>query len=241
VTLILGSSLGTTGAMFDANAAALEARTRLIRYDHRGHGSQPAPAGDWEIADFGRDVLALMDRLGIESASLGGVSLGGMAAMWVGAHAPERVDRLVLACTTAAFDNREMWDERARTVRAAGTTETIADTIVARWLTPGFAERHPDVLARLRALLVASPAAGYGAACEAIGRMDQRADLARITAPTLVIGAAGDLATPPHLQEELARLIAGARLEIIADAAHLANVEHPRTFERLVIGHLDSQ
>jgi 3-oxoadipate enol-lactonase len=239
MTLILGSSLGTTGAIFDANAAALARSTRLIRYDHRGHGSQPAPEGDWEIADFGRDVLALMDRLGIERASVGGVSLGGMVAMWLGAHAPARVERLVLACTTAAFDDPGMWEERAHTVRAAGTTATIADAVVARWLTPGYAARHPEVLSGLRELLVASPPAGYAAACEAIGRMDLRADLARITAPTLVIGAADDLAIPPRHQQELARRIPGARLEIIADAAHLANVEHPRTFERLVIGHLE--
>jgi 3-oxoadipate enol-lactonase len=239
MTLLLGSSLGTTRAMFDANAPALEAHTRLVRYDHRGHGAEPEPPGPWEIADFGHDVLALMDRLGIERASIGGVSLGGMVAMWLGAHAPERVDRLVLACTTAAFGDPGVWEERARTVRAAGTTETIADAIVARWLTPGYAERRPGVLAGLRALLVGSPAEGYAASCEAIGRMDQRADLPRIEAPTLVIGAADDLATPPHHQEELARLIDGARLEIVDDAAHLANVERPRTFERLVLEHLE--
>ena len=239
MTLILGSSVGTTSEMFDANAAELEARTRLLRYDHRGHGSQPIPDGEWEIADFGRDVLALMDR-SIERAAVGGVSLGGMVAMWLGANAPERVERLVLACTAAAFDDPAMWEDRARTVRSAGTTEVIADAVVARWLTPAFAERHPEIRARLRALLVGSPPEGYARSCEAIGRMDQRADLARISAPTLVIGAADDPATPLQHQEEIAARISGARLEVLEDAAHLANVEQPEAFDRLVLAHLEA-
>jgi 3-oxoadipate enol-lactonase len=240
VTLILGCSLGTTGAIFDANAPALERRMRLVRHDHRGHGGQPAPPGPWDIADLGCDLLARMDSLGIERASVGGVSLGAMVAMWVGAHAPKRVERLVLACTTASFGDPELWQERARVVREAGSTEVIADAVVARWLTPAFAAAHPEVQARLRALLIASPAEGYAAACEAIGRMDLRAALARITAPTLVISADDDPSTPPVHQEEIASRIAGARLERIPDAAHLANVQHPEAFDRLVLEHMEA-
>jgi 3-oxoadipate enol-lactonase len=239
MTLLLGSSLGTSSAMFDRNARALEAHVQLVRYEHRGHGGEPAPPGDWEIADFGADVLRLMDRLEIERAAVGGVSLGGMVAMWLGAHAPERVDKLVLACTSAHFDDPAPWHERARTVRAAGTTAGIADTVVERWLTPAYAAAHPEVRAQLRALLVATPADGYAAACEAIARMDLRDDLARIAAPTLVVSAAGDEATPPPMQEEIARRIPGARLEVIPDALHLANVEHPERFDRLVLEHLE--
>jgi 3-oxoadipate enol-lactonase len=241
MTLVLGSSLGTTSAVFDRNAPALERHMRLVRYDHRGHGSQPAPPGPWEIADLGRDVLALMDRLGLERASVGGVSLGGMVAMWLAANAPDRVERLVLACTTACFGDPAPWRERARLVRAAGTTAGIADTVVDRWLTPEFAAAQPELRAQLRALLVASPAEGYANACEAIGRMDLRAEIERIAAPTLVVGAARDLATPTGHQEEIARRIAGARLEILDDAAHLANVERPEAFDRLVIDHLEDR
>jgi 3-oxoadipate enol-lactonase len=240
MTLILGSSLGTTRAIFDDSAPGLEARMRLIRYDHRGSAGQPTPPGDWEIADFGRDVLALMDRSGIERASIGGVSLGGMAALWLAAHAPERVERIVAACTTAHFGDPDFWRERARIVRTAGSTEVIADAVVERWLTPGFAAAHPDVHERLRAMLVATPAEGYAAACEAIARMDMREDIRRITAPTLVIGAADDPATPLDHQRAIADAVPAARLEVIVDAAHLANVQQPEAFNRLVIDHLEA-
>lgn len=240
MTLILGSSLGTTRAMFDDNAPGLETRMRLIRYDLRGSAGQPTPPGAWEIADFGRDMLALMDRSRIERASIGGVSLGGIAALWLAAHAPERVERIVAACTTAHFGDPEFWRERARTVRAAGSTEVVADAVVERWLTPAFAAAHPDVRASLRAMLVATPAEGYAAACDALARMDLRDDLGSIGAPTLVIGAAEDPATPLQHQQAIADAIPGARLEVIADAAHLANVQQPEAFNRLVLDHMEA-
>ena len=98
--LLLGGSLGTsTGDV--GPAAATRGAPPLVRYDHRGQGGSPAPPGPYEIADLGRDVLALLDRSALERASHAGVSLGGMVAMWLAAHAPERVDRLIATCTAA--------------------------------------------------------------------------------------------------------------------------------------------
>ena len=141
--LVLGCSLGTAAAMWEPQVAALAEHLRVIRYDHRGHGASPVPPGPYEIEDLGRDVLALLDRLGIERASVGGVSLGGMVAMWLGANAPDRVERLVLCCTSAHLPPASAWAERAAAVREAGTTEVVADAVVARWLTPAFAAAHP--------------------------------------------------------------------------------------------------
>ena len=140
--LLLGCSLGTSVAMWEPQVAPLAERLRVIRYDHRGHGASPVPPGPYDIEDLGRDVLALMDRLGVERASLGGVSLGGMVAMWLGANAPDRVERLVLCCTSAHMPPASAWAERAAKVRAAGTTEVVADAVVERWLTPAFARRE---------------------------------------------------------------------------------------------------
>lgn len=237
--LLLGPSLGTAIAMWDPNVGALAERFRVVRFDHRGEGASPTPAGTYEIADFGRDVIELMDSLGIERASYAGVSLGGMVGMWLGVNAPERVDRLILICTAAYLGPPSRWAERAAAVRAAGSTETIADGVVDGWLTPEFAATHPDVRAWLRGMLVGSPAGGYAECCAAIERMDQRGDLARIAAPTLVIAGARDAATPPEVAREIAAGIPGARLEIVDDAAHAANVQQPDVVNELIISHLE--
>lgn len=235
--LVLGSSLGATTAMWEPQLAGLAGTLKVIRYDHRGHGGSPAPPGPYDIADLGRDVVSLLDRLEVEKASLGGVSLGGMVAIWVGAHAPERVDRLVL-CFTSAHMPDAPWGERAAAVRAARTTDLVADGIVERWTTPGHAHAHPEIRAWLRAMLVSVDAEAYAACCGAVERMDLRGELQHITAPTLVIGAEEDPATPPVHQRMIADGIRGARLELVSGAAHLAGVERPGEVNRLILDHL---
>lgn len=235
--LLMGGSLGTTLKMWDGQLP-LGDRLRLIRFDHRGHGASPVPDGPYEIADLGGDVLDLMDALELERASYCGLSIGGMVGMWLAAHAPERIDRLVLLCTAAYMPPPEAWQERATKVLAAGTTEPIAEAVVQRWLTPPFAAQHPDVRARLRAMLISSPPAGYAGCCGAIERMDLRAALPRIAAPTLVISGSDDQATPPDKQREIAGLIDQARHEIVTPAAHIAAVEQPDAINRLIAQHL---
>jgi 3-oxoadipate enol-lactonase len=235
--LLMGSSLGTSLDMWDSQLALAE-RLRIVRHDHRGHGRSPVPPGPYEIADLGRDVLELMDALEIERAAYCGLSIGGMVGMWLGANAPERIDRLVLICTSAHLPPAEGWAERAAKVRAAGTVEVVADAVVARWLTPAYAEAHPELVAELRAMLVATDPEGYAAACGAIERMDLRDQLGRIAAPTLVISGAGDEATPPEHQELIAASIPGARHETVDRAAHLAAVERPALVNERIAAHL---
>jgi 3-oxoadipate enol-lactonase len=235
--LVMGSSLGTSLNMWDGQLALAE-RLRLVRHDHRGHGRSPVPPGPYEIEDMGRDVLALLDALEIERASYCGLSIGGMVGMWLGANAPERIERLVLICTSAHLPPASGWADRADAVRAAGTTEVIADPVVARWLTPAYAEEHPELVAELRAMLVATDPDGYAESCGAIERMDLRDQLARIAAPTLVISGADDEATPPEHQRLIADAIPGARLETVAPAAHISAVERPAIVNELIAAHL---
>jgi 3-oxoadipate enol-lactonase len=239
--VLLGGSLGSTLEMWDPQVPALAERLRVVRFDVRGHGRSPVPAGPYELADLGRDVLALMDALAIDRAAYAGLSIGGMVGMWLAAHAPERIDRLALLCTSAHLPPASMWAERAATVRAAGSTGAIADAVVARWLTEPFARAHPELLAELRAMLAAQPPDGYAACCGAIERMDLRPDLGAIRAPVLVVAGADDRATPPEHARVIAGAIPGARLEVLAPAAHLANVEQPEAVTRLLLDHLDLQ
>jgi 3-oxoadipate enol-lactonase len=236
--VVLGPSLGTSTEVWERSVGALAERFRVIRYDPRGQGESPVPPGPYEIADLGRDVVALLDRLGIERASVGGVSLGGMVALWLGANAPDRVQSVLALCTSAYVPDAP-WAERAAAVREAGSTEPIADGVVQNWLTPGYAREHPETREWLRGLLVASPPEGYAECCGAIERMDLREDLDRIEAPTLVVSATDDPSTPPEHQQLIAGLVSNARLEVVANAAHLAIVEHPETLDALIVEHLD--
>ena len=236
-TVVLSNSLGSAPGMWDPQYPALRERLRVVRYDHRGHGESPVPPAPYELADLGADAIALLDRLGLDRVHWCGLSLGGMVGMWIAVNAPERIDRLVLCCTSAQLGPPQMWIDRAATVRAQGVG-AIADVGLERWLSPAFMQREPETAARVKAMLIATPAEGYAACCGVIERMDQVDQLHRIGAPTLVIAGAEDPATPPEHGELIASRIPGARLEIVPDARHLATIEQPAAMTELILGHL---
>ena len=238
--LVLANSLGSTTMIWDALVPRLAQHLRVVRYDLRGHGRSPVPPGPCRLEDRGADVRALLDRLGAERVSICGISLGGMTGMWLAAHAPERVERLIACCTSARLGPPERWADRAATVRAQGT-ETIADAVLVNWFSPRFAAAEPAFMARMRAMLASQPADGYAACCEIIEHMDLRDALPDITAPTLVIGGREDGAAPPEHQLALAQGIPGARLVVLPDAAHLAPVEQPAIVSRLILEHLGAR
>ena len=236
-TVVLAPSLGTTLEMWRPQVPELRRHLRVVRYDHRGHGRSPVPPGPYELDELSGDVLRLLDDLGVGAAHVCGVSLGGMTAMRLAMAAPQRVARLVLVCTSARLGPPQAWTERAAAVRAGGIT-AVADTVISRWFTPAWAAAHPDPVAQMRALLLATPPEGYAACCEAIAGMDLLADLPRIRARTLVVAGAEDPVTPPAHARAIAERIPDARLEILSSAAHLANVEHPEAVARLLLEHL---
>ncbi|WP_420119473.1 3-oxoadipate enol-lactonase [Micromonospora sp.] len=236
--LLLGRSLGTTGAMWEPQVAALTERLRVIRYDHLGHGRSATPTGPYTVDLLGREVLRTLDHLDVPWVHYAGLSLGGMVGMWLAAHAPDRVRRLALLCTSARLGPPEPWRQRAATVRAGGLP-AIADAVVARWFTPPFAAANPALVAGYRAMLTATSPAGYASCCEAIAALDLRPDLPRIGAPTLVVAGADDPAIPVGHAREIVDLVPGARLVVLDAAAHLANVERPGPVGRLLRDHFD--
>ena len=211
--LVLSNSLGATHEMWDRQLPALTEHFRVVRYDTRGHGSSPVPDGPYTIDDLADDVVALLDRLGLGRVHMAGLSLGGMTALRLAVREPERIDRLAVLCSSAHTGNEQAWRERAETARTSGTG-SLAETVVGRWLTPG-----------------------YAACCLAIAGMDQRADLASITAPTLVVSGAEDPALPPEHQEAIAGPIPGAELLTLSPAAHLANLEQDRRVTDALVAH----
>ncbi len=223
--LLLGSSLGTTHEMWGPALATLERERRIVAFDHRGHGRSPVPAGPYDVADLGGDVVALMDRLGLERVDYAGVSLAGMVGLWLAINAPERIERLVCICSSAHVPPAQAWAARAAAVLEAGTVAVVADAVVGRWFTQEYARRNPEVIAWARGMLAATPPDGYAACCGAIERMDLRGGLAAITVPTLVIAAPDDEAIPPEHSRAIAAAVPGARLEMLGSGAHLAAIE----------------
>jgi len=239
--VVLSNSLGSDHRMWVPQVAPLTERGfRVVRYDTRGHGASPVPAGPYDLADLGGDVLALLDDLGVERAHFVGLSLGGMTGMWLGAHAADRLSSLTLCCTSASLGPAQMWADRARTVRAEGT-RSVAEAGVGRWVTPGYAQAHPEQVAYLREMIEAQSDEGYAECCSAIERMDLTGDLPKISVPTLVIAGAEDPSTPPETHGKvIADGVPGARLEVVASAAHLGNYEQPEAFSRLILGQLEA-
>lgn len=230
--LVLANSLGTTLSLWDRQVPGLTPYCRVLRYDQRGHGGSSTPPGPYTIEELGRDLVELLDGLGIDEAALCGISLGGMTAMWVAAHHPERVTSLVLACTAAYMGPPEGWHERAAAVRAEGTG-SLAPALHERWFPAELRATQPALLDEVTAMLAASDDEGYAACCEAIAGMDLRPDLAAITAPALVLAGAEDPSTPPASLLELAQLL-GAPLRVLAGASHLANLAQPEAFTEAV-------
>jgi 3-oxoadipate enol-lactonase len=236
--LVLSNSLGTSWEMWAAQVPAFSTDFQVLRYNQRGHGGSPTPSGPYEIADLGRDLLDLLDGLEIESASICGVSIGGMTAMWMAANHPDRVDRLALCFTAARMPAPEVYPERAATARAEGMTPLL-DTAIDRWFTPEFGASGSPVVARTRADLATVDPEGYAGCCEALGSMDLREDIKAIDKPTLVVSASDDPATPPDYGRLIADTIPGARFELIEGARHLACIERPEEFTPLVLDHLE--
>ncbi|MGB3352339.1 MAG: 3-oxoadipate enol-lactonase [Mycobacterium sp.] len=238
--VVLSNSLGSTHRMWDAQIQELQQHFRVVRYDTRGHGDSPVPAGPYSIDDLADDLVALLDRLAVTRAHMVGLSLGGMTVMRVAARNPDRVARIALLCTGAQLPPASAWTERAATVRAQGS-QAVADAVLDRWFTPAYLDAHPETVHRYHQMIAATPAEGYAACCEAIAKLDLREQLSTITAPTLAIAGENDPATPVAKLEEITAAIPGARLLTVPHAAHLANAEQPDIITAALIEHLEQQ
>jgi 3-oxoadipate enol-lactonase len=234
--LMLSNSLGTSLHMWDDQVAPLTKHFRLVRYDRRGHGRSGVPKGPYTIERLGRDVLAVLDALGIAQVHWCGLSMGGMVGQWLGAHAGSRIGKLILSNTTSYFPDKAIWAERIALARTKGVA-ALADGTMERWFTKGFRDRSPDAVARIKAMFVKTDVEGYVGCVEALRDMDLRPLLPRIKAPTLVIAGRHDAGTPVDVNEFIKDHIAGARLAIL-DAAHLANVELPQAYANTVLDFL---
>ena len=234
--VLLLHSLGTTHELWDSQMPALRGTFRVIRYDMRGHGRSTASPAEVTIEQLGRDAIAVLDAVGVQSAAMCGISIGGVTSIWLGQHASQRARRLVLANTAARIGTRESWSERMRAVRAEGMRKA-AELAMTRWFTDDFRAARPEVVARFHAMVSACSLESYLGACAALRDADLRRDLHRIVLPTLVIAGSKDPSTTVADGVYLRDNIPDAELEVL-EAAHLSNVERGEEFSSLLTGFL---
>jgi len=212
---------------------------QILRYDTRGHGASGTPKGDYSIELLARDVLALADALGIDKFAFCGLSLGGMIGQWLGTHVSERLSALVLANTSSYVAPASNWETRRRTVLEGGMA-AIVDMAMQRFFSPETLAQGDPYANSVRRILLGTDPAGYAGCCAAIRDMDHRGLLAKIRIPTLVIVGDHDVSTPWEGHGEiLARGIPGAST-VHLPAAHLSNIERPRSFTTALLEFLQA-
>jgi 3-oxoadipate enol-lactonase len=230
--LLFCNALGTSLELWDAQVAGLAARFRIVRYDARGHGRSVEAAPAAGLDDLGRDACAVLDAAGVGAAHVTGISLGGLTALWLGVHAPDRVRRLVLANTAARIGPPARWDERIDVVRREGLG-VVAERALGTWFTAPFLSSAPDVPARFRRMITACAPDGYCGCCAALRDADLNGALGTVRAPALVVAGAHDVSTTVDDARALVTGIPGASLCVL-DCAHLSNVECADAFTRHV-------
>jgi 3-oxoadipate enol-lactonase len=172
---------------------------------------------------LGRDALAVLDAAKIEKTNWCGLSMGGMVGMWMGANAPQRVNRLILSNTSAYFENKQIWNDRIAVVKEKGLGAIMQGTLE-RWFTAGFREREPQKVKQIADMFLATKPEGYIACGQAVRDMDHREIIKTIKAPTMVIAGKQDLGTTPEMGEYVHKNIPGSSITLF-DAAHIANIE----------------
>lgn len=230
--IVFSNSLAASYEMWDEIEYRLAPHACLVRYDTRGHGRSDAPEDGYTIETLGQDVLAVLDKFEISRAIICGVSLGGLTAMWLGIHAPDRVSGLILANTAANFPPEKMWRDRAATARSSGVGSFVQPSLE-RWVTSGYRDKHVSRVDELAAMIAGTSPAGYAGCCEVLAATNVLPDLSRISCPVRVIAGQHDPSTPPARAEEVDAAIPQADL-VTLDAAHISCVEAPDAFAEAV-------
>ena len=239
--LVLSNSLGTDLAMWEPQVPAFSEHFRVLRYDTRGHGASSVTPGPYNIEQLGRDVLSLVDALGVDRFAFCGLSMGGLIGQWLGINAGERLTRLVICNTGAKIGTDEVWNDRIDTVLKGGeqAMRDMRDASISRWFTPAFAEQQPVQVSRITQMIASTSPAGYAANCAAVRDADYREQLGGIKVPMLIVCGSKDPVTTTEHGRFMQERVAGAEL-VEFEAAHLSNVEAGDTFSARVLSFLSA-
>ena len=235
--VLLVPPFGTTMSVWEPQMPALTRNRRVLRVNHRGHGSSPAPAGPYTVADLALDLLGVLEDRGVQRVSAVGAGLGASLLVWIAANSPRSLDRLALLAAAPRTPATHRWDRIASRVREVGL-ESVAADVARPWFTPDMVEDRPEVVARFTEDFGRLDPGGFASVCDAVARVDQRHLVSAVRVPTLVASAAHDPLLPPGHGRRLADGIADARFEVVDGAAHLLGVERADRVNELLLEHL---
>jgi 3-oxoadipate enol-lactonase len=225
--IVLLHPLALAGELWTPIAARLTGGA-VYAPDLRGHGHSSWDGRPFSIADMATDLAHALDSLGLSSVHLLGMSMGGSVGLTFAGTHPERVRSLVLADTTAWYgpDAVATWEQRAVKAKQTPRPEQLPFQRD-RWFSPDWAAQHPDEVRRVCDIFLRTDSAAHAASSLAMGAMDSRELLPKITAPTLVLVGEHDYATPPDMARVLADTIPEATLRVLPDLRHLSLIERP--------------
>lgn len=222
--LVFIHSLGTELRIWDSVVSHFARDFKIVRYDLRGHGLSDSPPGPYSIRDHVNDLAGLLAYVQVEAAIPVGISVGGMIAIAYAAARPERIKALVLCDTGPTIGTAASWNERIETLRQNGM-DSMADAILARWVTPSFSKRCPADYRGYYNMLTRTSVIGYTSTCETLRDTDLTEIAQSLKTKTLVLCGSEDISTPPALGRALAESLADARFSLVENAAHLPCIE----------------
>ncbi|NTI46329.1 alpha/beta fold hydrolase [Agrobacterium rhizogenes] len=235
--LVLSNSIATTLHMWDGQIEDLSKHLQVLRYDFRGHGGSSTPAGAYSLDRLGRDVIEMLDALGVKRAHFLGLSLGGMVGQWLGVRAPERIDRLVLCNTSSHLGPASYIEERIVATLQAPDMAQNAEAFLANWFPAAMVAANGPIIEEFRAMLLSIDRQGLAGLFAAVRDSDLRRIVTLVSPPTLVIAGRYDTVTALSHSEQIAASVQGAEL-VVLPAVHLSNVEYPVEFIEAVLDFL---
>jgi 3-oxoadipate enol-lactonase len=239
--LVFSHSLACSVRMWDGETARQKDKYRVLAYDTRGHGQSAAPNGPYTLEQLADDLFHLLKKLEVSKPHFCGLSMGGMIGQTAALKYPGLFRSMTLCDTTSRYpaEAAPMWQDRIRVAESKGMAPLVQPTLE-RWFTEPFRRNHPDKVKPVAALIEKTPVPGYAGCCAAIPKINVTSRLKEIKIPTLVICGNDDPATPPAMAREIQENIPGAKLALIPQAAHLANIEQPEAFNRALGDFLSS-
>ena len=219
--------------MWQPQVDALKDSYRVITIDLGGHGESDIVLWNDTLDDYAKDVIYLLDHLGIAQAVFVGLSMGGYTLFSIFRHYANRVQAMVLADTRAQADSEEGKAGRRSMAQVAFSdgAPAIADLMLPKLLAPSTIEHHSEIVEQVRQMILQTTTAGIVVDLVAMAARPDSTDLlSKITCPTLVIVGEDDVATPISESHYMAERIAGSTLVTIPEAGHLSNFEQPAAF-----------
>lgn len=228
-------------SLWNEQIAALSGSYRVIAPDLRGFGESDSSDGTSTMNRLAQDVALLLDHLEIPRVTIVSLSMGGYVTLAFYKQFASRVRALILADTRATPDTEEAKQNRAQQAEKALAEGMagIADAMLPKLLTPETVSKRPEIVKRVRDMMLKTKPEGAAAALRGMAeRDDQTALLSKITVPTLIVVGAEDAITPVADSEKMSVAVAGSRLVVLENAGHVSNLERTEKFNEALLDFL---